>query len=74
MTTPLAVTEVTSAIGEATRAGGFMQVPLLLPLGMTQVRPRPAQHAVAPVLAEVQPVAPIILQAGDKRVGELRNS
>lgn len=41
-----------------------MQVPVLAPLGTMQVRPCPEQQAVVPLVAVVQPVAPIAVQPG----------
>ena len=61
VTTPLAVAGVTVAMGTAARVGGFMQVPVLAPLAMTQLKPWPAQQAAAPVV--VHPEAPMALQA-----------
>lgn len=52
---------LTPVTGAAVRVGGFMQVPLVLRHGTMQVRPKPAQHAVAPKV--VQPLAPTVLQA-----------
>ncbi len=40
-----------------------MHVPVIRPLGMTQVRPWPEQHAVVTIGPEVQPVARTVLQA-----------
>lgn len=59
-TTPPTTGVVTSAMGAAARVGFFMQVPVLAPLAMTQVKPRPAQQAAAPLV--VQPGAPAPLQ------------
>jgi len=69
VTTPPATAVVAVVTGAAARLGGFMHVPVLAPLVMTQVRPCPAQHAVAPAVAEVQPVAPIAMQGGAAQRG-----
>lgn len=61
VTTPLAAAGVTPAMGAAARVGGFMQVPVLEPLAMMQVKPWSAQQAAAPLV--VQPEAPTALQA-----------
>lgn len=63
VTMPLAIALATVLTGAAAKLGGFMQVPLVRSLGMTQVRPCPAQQAVVPLAAEVQPVTPMAVHA-----------
>lgn len=67
VTTPLSITALMPLTGAATTLGGFAQVPLLPPLGMTQVRP--PQHVVRPTVAVVQPMAPKDLQSVDSSLG-----
>lgn len=65
VTTPLAAAaaEVTLVMGVLASVGGFMHVPVLAPLGATHFMPCTAQHALAPLLAAVQPAMPTPLQA-----------
>lgn len=73
VTTPLAAAaEAMPVMGVLASVGGFMHVPVLAPVGDTQVRPCPAQHALAPLTAEVQPAAPAPLQAVGAAAGRAR--